>query len=48
MSRPATNQTRLAHEAIKPNVGSRVLNSKKELLGGEMAGELIEAGETGR
>jgi alpha-ketoglutarate-dependent taurine dioxygenase len=42
MSRPATKQTRLAHEAIKPNVGSRVLSAKEELLGGEMAGELRE------
>jgi alpha-ketoglutarate-dependent taurine dioxygenase len=35
-------KTRLAAEAIKPNIGSRVLNTKQELLSGEIAGELRE------
>ncbi|MGB8363534.1 MAG: TauD/TfdA dioxygenase family protein [Rhizomicrobium sp.] len=33
---------RLAHEPIKPKIGSRILNSKKELLSGALAGELCE------
>jgi len=32
----------LAHEAIKPAIGSRILNSKEELLGGMLAGEIRE------
>ena len=38
--------TRLAHEEIKPSIGSRILNSKEELLSGELGREirdLIEA-----
>ena len=42
MSFAASTKTRLTHEAIKPNIGSRVLNSKKELLGGQMAREIRE------
>jgi alpha-ketoglutarate-dependent taurine dioxygenase len=34
--------TRLAHEDIKPLIGSRVLNSKAELLSGELAPALKE------
>jgi alpha-ketoglutarate-dependent taurine dioxygenase len=39
---PATgkSQARLVHEQIKPIIGSRVLNSKEELLGGSMAREI--------
>lgn len=33
---------RLRHEEIKPNIGSRVLNSKDELLSGDLAGEIRE------
>ena len=33
---------RLVHDAIKPKIGSRILNSKQELLGGELAGEIRE------
>ena len=33
---------RLAHEDIKPMIGSRVLNSKEELLSGALAGEIRE------
>jgi alpha-ketoglutarate-dependent taurine dioxygenase len=40
MSLSASTQTRLAHEVIKPNIASRVLNSKKELLGGQFAREI--------
>ena len=36
------SQTRLVHEPIKPNIGSRVLNSKEELLRGEFAREIRE------
>jgi alpha-ketoglutarate-dependent taurine dioxygenase len=32
----------LAYEDIKPNIGSRILNSKQELLSGALAGELRE------
>ena len=42
MSHPATTQTRLAHEIIKPTIGSRVLNRKEELLSGELATEIRE------
>ncbi|MFA7602708.1 MAG: TauD/TfdA family dioxygenase [Novosphingobium sp.] len=35
-------KTRLSAEAIKPRIGSRVLNSKAELLSGELATELRE------
>lgn len=42
MSRPASAPTRLAHEPIKPNIGSRVLNTKQELLGGEIASQIRE------
>ena len=32
----------LAHEAIKPKIGSRILNSKEELLSGALSGEIRE------
>ena len=32
----------LVHEPIKPNIASRVLNTKQELLGGKMAREIRE------
>lgn len=35
-------QTQLKAEDIKPKIGSRVLNSKEELLSGEIAGEIRE------
>lgn len=35
-------KTRLAQENIKPKIGSRVLNSKEELLSGDLGGELRE------
>ena len=38
----ATTATRLIAENIKPKIGSRVLNSKAELLSGELAGQLRE------
>jgi len=37
-----TEQTRLVHEEVKPNIGSRVLNSKEELLAGTFASEIRE------
>jgi alpha-ketoglutarate-dependent taurine dioxygenase len=42
MSSSAATQTRLAQETIRPSIGSRVLNSKQELLGGRMASEIRE------
>lgn len=36
------DQTRLAAEDIKPKIGSRVLNTKQELLSGAIAGDLRE------
>jgi alpha-ketoglutarate-dependent taurine dioxygenase len=33
-------QTRLKHEPIKANIASRILNSKEELLSGELSGEI--------
>lgn len=36
------DQTRLAAEDIKPKIGSRVLNTKAELLSGAIAGDLRE------
>ena len=38
----AATTTRLRAEAIKPNIGTRVLNSKAELLSGELSEELLE------
>jgi alpha-ketoglutarate-dependent taurine dioxygenase len=35
-------QTKLRAEAIKPKIGARVLNSKQELLGGAIAGEIMD------
>jgi alpha-ketoglutarate-dependent taurine dioxygenase len=35
-------QIRLSAENVKPNIGSRVLNTKEELLSGELAAELRE------
>lgn len=34
--------SRLHHENIKPRIGSRILNSKQELLSGELAGDVRE------
>ena len=34
--------TRLRHEAIKPNIASRIFNSKEELLSGDLTGEIRE------
>ena len=42
MSVSVSTQTRLAHEVIRPSIGSRVLNSKQELLSGEVAREIRE------
>ena len=42
MSFAASTNTRLAHEPIKPSIGSRVLNSKKELLNGHLGSEIRE------
>jgi alpha-ketoglutarate-dependent taurine dioxygenase len=42
MSRPASAAASLEQEQIRPNIGSRVLNTKKELLSGEMAAEIRE------
>jgi alpha-ketoglutarate-dependent taurine dioxygenase len=41
-SQAATAQARFLHEPIKPNIGSRVLNSKQELLSGELATQIRE------
>ena len=38
----ATTITRFVHEAIKPSIGSRILNSKEELLAGELAPQIRE------
>jgi len=35
-------KARLVHEPIKGKIGSRILNSKKELLGGELSGQIRE------
>src|SRR5690606_15320282 len=35
-------ETRLKVEEIKPGIGSRILNSKDELLSGALAGEIRE------
>jgi alpha-ketoglutarate-dependent taurine dioxygenase len=35
-------QSRLVHEDLKPNIGSRILNAKQELLSGALIGELRE------
>ncbi|MFT3964934.1 MAG: TauD/TfdA family dioxygenase [Sphingobium sp.] len=35
-----THLTRLSHEQVKPNIASRILNSKEELLGGLLADEI--------
>jgi alpha-ketoglutarate-dependent taurine dioxygenase len=41
MTHPAaTTPARLLHEPIKANIGSRVLSSKKALLGGEMGAQI--------
>ena len=37
-----STQTRLAHDPIKANIGTRVFNSKAVLLGGELANEIRE------
>ncbi len=34
--------TRFAHEEIKPNIGSRILNSKAELLAGDLGPQIRE------
>ena len=36
-------ETRLLSEAIKPRIGTRILNGKQELLSGELAGQIREA-----
>ena len=33
-------KTRLAYENLKPNIGARILNTKEELLSGDLAGEI--------
>ena len=38
----STTITRMAHEEIKPNIGSRILNSKVELLAGDLGPQLRE------
>lgn len=38
----STTITRMAHEEIKPNIGSRILNSKAELLAGDLGPQLRE------
>jgi alpha-ketoglutarate-dependent taurine dioxygenase len=38
----AKTQPGLAHEHIKPNIGSRVLNTKQQLLRGELASQIRE------
>ena len=40
MSHAVATKTRLAVEEIKPNIGSRVLNDKRELLSGAIATEI--------
>lgn len=42
MSLARNVQTDLVQEPIKPLIGSRVLNTKKELLGGQLAGAIRE------
>jgi alpha-ketoglutarate-dependent taurine dioxygenase len=42
MSLAASTQTRLVHEPIKSSIGSRVLNSKAEVLGGTIATAIRE------
>jgi alpha-ketoglutarate-dependent taurine dioxygenase len=37
-----TEQVRLKHEPVKDQIGSRILNSKEELLSGAVAGEIRE------
>src|SRR5689334_13592525 len=41
-STAASTRSRLAHEPIKPDIGSRVLSSKQELLSGALASEIRE------
>src|SRR5690349_6878305 len=42
MSPTTTSRASLNHEAIKPFIGSRVLNAKKDLLSGKFAKEIRE------
>src|ERR1700740_77772 len=42
MTMSAIPKTRLVAEDIKPKIGSRILNSKEELLSGELAGSIRE------
>src|SRR5262245_43134596 len=42
MPTSAPSQPRLSHEPIKALIGSRVLSTKAELLGGEIAGQIRE------
>ena len=37
-----TEQTRLVHEDLKPKIGSQILNTKEELLAGNLASEIRE------
>lgn len=39
---PVIEKTRLKYEQIKPKIGSRVLNTKAELLSGELSAEINE------
>ena len=38
----ATTITRFVHEEIKPRIGSRILNSKEELLAGDLGPQIRE------
>jgi alpha-ketoglutarate-dependent taurine dioxygenase len=40
MSRPASAPNQLVHEPIKPTIGSRVRNTKQQLLSGELAAQI--------
>jgi alpha-ketoglutarate-dependent taurine dioxygenase len=40
MASATTSRTSLAHEQIRPHIGSRVLNDKKALLSGNLASEI--------
>ena len=42
MATAATTTATLRHEPCRPVIGSRVLNSKQELLSGEFASQIRE------
>lgn len=46
MASSAATATRVRHEAIKPRIGTRILNAKDELLTGELTEELLGLLET--